>query len=69
MSDKLNYKSAKDIPRLTITDIKEAPMQGFIVAEENETGAYITKRGKDVGVMMSVEHYEALIDELNEYRK
>ena len=49
------------IPQLTITDIKKQPMSGFDLAEEKETGVYVTKNGVPVGVVLTKEQYETLV--------
>lgn len=67
--DYTEFKTLPEIPMLSITDIKEAPMTGFIEAEDRGTGVYITNRGKVVGVMLTQEQYESLVTELRDLRE
>ena len=63
-----SFKVLPEIPMLSVTDIKEAPMTGFRTAEENGTGVYVTNRGQTIGVILTKSQYEDLIVELEELR-
>lgn len=63
-----DFRTMACIPRLTITDIKQSPMLGFDLAREQDTGVYISNRNDMVGVMLTVDQYDALVLELQELR-
>lgn len=67
--DYTDFKTLPEIPMMSITDIKEAPMKGFIEAESRDTGVYITNRGNVVGVMLTQEQYENLVNELRDLKQ
>lgn len=63
------FKTLDEIPMMSITDIKEAPMKGFNSAKEADTGVYITNRGDIVGVMLTQEQYEKLVTDLRDLKE
>lgn len=64
-----HLKTLSEIPLLSITSIKESPMRGFSTAKDAETGVYVTNRGDVVGVMLTQNQYEDLVNEIRELRK
>lgn len=56
----------RDIPKGSISDVKKSPMDIFKKAEELEQGVYILNRDNVAGVMLTQQHYEALIQKIDE---
>lgn len=56
----------RDIPKGSISDVKKSPMDIFKKAEELEQGVYILNRDNVAGVMLTQQHYEALIQKIDD---
>ena len=53
-----------DVPIKSISDVKRSPMNIFKEAEEQQNGVYIFNRDSIAGVMLTQEHYEDMVNEI-----
>lgn len=54
-------KSLNDVPMMTIDALKKSPLSGFERAEKEQTGVYVTRWNKVVGVLVTQQQYEDLV--------
>lgn len=55
-----------DVPRASISEVKNNPTEIFKKAESQHTGVYIFNRNDVAGVMLTEEQYKYLNDRINE---
>lgn len=53
-----------DTPIASITDLKKSPMDIFKEAEDQNNPVYILNRNKDIGVVMTTEQYETIVQSI-----
>lgn len=55
-------KSLQNVPMMPLSEIKKAPLMGFERAQKEGTGVYVTRWNEVVGVMLTQEQYEGLVE-------
>lgn len=58
-------RSRADIPIYSVNELKDNPNKIFEVAHEEKSGAYIFDNDEILGVVLTLEQYENIIDERN----
>lgn len=58
-------KSRADIPIYSVNDLKNHPNKIFEMAHEEKSGIYIFDKDETLGVVLTLEQYENIIDERN----
>ena len=53
-----------DVPYTNLSDIKKSPRMVFDTARETDSGVYVFKNSKPLGVVLTTEQYEGLNDEI-----
>lgn len=56
-------RSRADIPIYSVNDLKGNPNKIFKVANEEKSGVYIFDKDEILGVVLTLEQYENIIDE------
>lgn len=64
----MNYKKL-DVPITSISEVKKSPSSVFNLAEESESAVYILNRNEPVGVVLTIEQYENLVNEVEVLRE
>lgn len=54
------------VPITSISKVKQSPMDVFQMANEENTGVYVFNREKVAGVMLTLDQYESLNNEIEE---
>ena len=60
-------KTIGDTPIVPLLDIKKSPMSGFDLAQQEAHPVYVTRWNEVVGVVMTQDQYEELVEKAAKY--